>query len=156
MFGNIITICNVLKQRHSFLGHIPFKNGDSFVSFHFPLVGELAFSSPKALNHSCGPLVRNKWFLQAPSSPHHMAEEVAAEEVAVPLSHCRNSHSRMPHTAPQRQCFLLLTFYAIAHGNIKILFHQDQCKENHRLRLQQAKESIKYFHQHHSIQMVSD
>lgn len=32
---------------------------------------------------------------------------------------------------------------------------KDQCKENHRLRLQQAAESIKYFHQHHSIQMVS-
>lgn len=31
----------------------------------------------------------------------------------------------------------------------------DQCKENHRLRLQQAAASIKYFHQHHSIQMVS-
>ncbi|XP_014644164.1 PREDICTED: WASP homolog-associated protein with actin, membranes and microtubules [Ceratotherium simum simum] len=30
---------------------------------------------------------------------------------------------------------------------------RDQCKENHQLRLQQAEESIKYFHQHHSIQM---
>ncbi|XP_008565815.1 PREDICTED: WASP homolog-associated protein with actin, membranes and microtubules [Galeopterus variegatus] len=33
---------------------------------------------------------------------------------------------------------------------------KDQCKENHRLRLQQAKESIRYFHQHHSIQMKRD
>ncbi|KAM8780290.1 WASP homolog-associated protein with actin, membranes and microtubules [Rhynchonycteris naso] len=33
---------------------------------------------------------------------------------------------------------------------------KDQCKENHRLRLQQAEESIRYFHQHHSIQMKRD
>ncbi|XP_064123257.1 WASP homolog-associated protein with actin, membranes and microtubules isoform X5 [Loxodonta africana] len=32
----------------------------------------------------------------------------------------------------------------------------DQCKENHRLRLQQAEESVKYFHQHHSTQMKRD
>ncbi|XP_054445121.1 WASP homolog-associated protein with actin, membranes and microtubules [Pteronotus mesoamericanus] len=33
---------------------------------------------------------------------------------------------------------------------------KDQCKENHRLRLQQAEESVRYFHQHHSIQMKRD
>uniref|UniRef100_I3MSK3 WASP homolog associated with actin, golgi membranes and microtubules n=1 Tax=Ictidomys tridecemlineatus TaxID=43179 RepID=I3MSK3_ICTTR len=33
---------------------------------------------------------------------------------------------------------------------------KDQCKENHRLRLQQAEESTRYFHQHHSIQMKRD
>uniref|UniRef100_G3T606 WASP homolog associated with actin, golgi membranes and microtubules n=1 Tax=Loxodonta africana TaxID=9785 RepID=G3T606_LOXAF len=33
---------------------------------------------------------------------------------------------------------------------------KDQCKENHRLRLQQAEESVKYFHQHHSTQMKRD
>ncbi|XP_076978447.1 WASP homolog-associated protein with actin, membranes and microtubules [Tamandua tetradactyla] len=33
---------------------------------------------------------------------------------------------------------------------------RDQCTENHRLRLQQAAESVKYFHQHHSIQMKRD
>ncbi|XP_007943365.1 WASP homolog-associated protein with actin, membranes and microtubules [Orycteropus afer afer] len=33
---------------------------------------------------------------------------------------------------------------------------KDHCKENHRLRLQQAEESIKYFHQHHNIQMKRD
>ncbi|MXQ82851.1 hypothetical protein E5288_WYG022663 [Bos mutus] len=32
---------------------------------------------------------------------------------------------------------------------------KDQCKENHRLRLQQAEERIKYSHQHHSVQRVS-
>uniref|UniRef100_A0A8C5KLY4 WAS protein homolog associated with actin, golgi membranes and microtubules n=1 Tax=Jaculus jaculus TaxID=51337 RepID=A0A8C5KLY4_JACJA len=33
---------------------------------------------------------------------------------------------------------------------------KDYCKENHRLRLQQANESIRHFHQHHSIQMKRD
>ncbi|KAM9711972.1 WASP homolog-associated protein with actin, membranes and microtubules isoform 2-T2 [Dama dama] len=33
---------------------------------------------------------------------------------------------------------------------------KDQCKENHRLRLQQAEERIKYFHQHHSVQRKRD
>ncbi|KAF6079954.1 WASP-like protein associated with actin, golgi membranes and microtubules [Phyllostomus discolor] len=33
---------------------------------------------------------------------------------------------------------------------------KDQCKENHRLRLQQAEESVRCFHQHHSIQMKRD
>ncbi|XP_077630401.1 WASP homolog-associated protein with actin, membranes and microtubules [Crocuta crocuta] len=33
---------------------------------------------------------------------------------------------------------------------------QDQCRENHRLRLQLAAESMKRFHQHHSIQMRRD
>uniref|UniRef100_A0A8C6W7D0 WAS protein homolog associated with actin, golgi membranes and microtubules n=1 Tax=Nannospalax galili TaxID=1026970 RepID=A0A8C6W7D0_NANGA len=33
---------------------------------------------------------------------------------------------------------------------------KDHCKENHRLRLKQAKESIRYFHQHHTIQMKRD
>uniref|UniRef100_A0A8D2B5I7 WASP homolog associated with actin, golgi membranes and microtubules n=1 Tax=Sciurus vulgaris TaxID=55149 RepID=A0A8D2B5I7_SCIVU len=33
---------------------------------------------------------------------------------------------------------------------------KDHCKENHRLRLQQAEESTRYFHQHHSIQMKRD
>ncbi|XP_058592429.1 WASP homolog-associated protein with actin, membranes and microtubules [Neofelis nebulosa] len=33
---------------------------------------------------------------------------------------------------------------------------RDQCKENHRLRLQLAAESMKHFHQHHSIQMKRD
>ncbi|XP_004398313.1 PREDICTED: WASP homolog-associated protein with actin, membranes and microtubules [Odobenus rosmarus divergens] len=33
---------------------------------------------------------------------------------------------------------------------------QDQCKENHRLRLQLAEESRKHFHQHHSIQVKRD
>ncbi|XP_058150722.1 WASP homolog-associated protein with actin, membranes and microtubules isoform X2 [Dasypus novemcinctus] len=33
---------------------------------------------------------------------------------------------------------------------------KDQCKENHQLRLQQAEESVKYFHRHHSIQMKRD
>nr|KAF6399517.1 WASP-like protein associated with actin, golgi membranes and microtubules [Molossus molossus] len=33
---------------------------------------------------------------------------------------------------------------------------KDQCKENHRLRLQKAEESVKYFHQHHNIQMKRD
>uniref|UniRef100_A0A8C3YK61 WASP homolog associated with actin, golgi membranes and microtubules n=1 Tax=Catagonus wagneri TaxID=51154 RepID=A0A8C3YK61_9CETA len=33
---------------------------------------------------------------------------------------------------------------------------RDQCKENHRLRLQQAEESIKYFHRHHSVQRKRD
>lgn len=32
---------------------------------------------------------------------------------------------------------------------------KDRCKENHRLRLLQAEESIKNFHQHHSVQRVS-
>ncbi|XP_030892473.1 WASP homolog-associated protein with actin, membranes and microtubules [Leptonychotes weddellii] len=33
---------------------------------------------------------------------------------------------------------------------------QDQCKENHRLRLQLAEDSRKHFHQHHSIQVKRD
>ncbi|XP_053768524.1 WASP homolog-associated protein with actin, membranes and microtubules [Desmodus rotundus] len=33
---------------------------------------------------------------------------------------------------------------------------KDQCKENHQLRLQQAEESVRYFHQHHSVQMKRD
>ncbi|MBW03496.1 WAS protein homolog associated with actin, golgi membranes and microtubules, partial [Eschrichtius robustus] len=33
---------------------------------------------------------------------------------------------------------------------------KDHCKENHRLRLQQAEESIKYLHQHHSVQRKRD
>ncbi|XP_016071143.1 PREDICTED: WASP homolog-associated protein with actin, membranes and microtubules [Miniopterus natalensis] len=33
---------------------------------------------------------------------------------------------------------------------------KDRCKENHRLRLRQAEESERYFHQHHSIQMKRD
>ncbi|KAI5237242.1 WASP homolog-associated protein with actin, membranes and microtubules [Manis pentadactyla] len=33
---------------------------------------------------------------------------------------------------------------------------EDQCKEHHRLRLQQAEESIRHFHQHHRIQMKRD
>jgi hypothetical protein len=33
--------------------------------------------------------------------------------------------------------------------------HQDHCRENHQLRLQQAKQSLRHLHQHHSIQMVS-
>uniref|UniRef100_A0A8D0L758 WASP homolog associated with actin, golgi membranes and microtubules n=1 Tax=Sphenodon punctatus TaxID=8508 RepID=A0A8D0L758_SPHPU len=32
---------------------------------------------------------------------------------------------------------------------------KDQCEERHRTRLQQAQESTKYLHQHHSIQLVS-
>ncbi|ERE80549.1 putative WASP homolog-associated protein [Cricetulus griseus] len=30
---------------------------------------------------------------------------------------------------------------------------KDHCRENHQLRLQQAQQSVKYFHQHHNIQM---
>ncbi|CAK7295567.1 WASP homolog-associated protein with actin, membranes and microtubules [Vulpes lagopus] len=33
---------------------------------------------------------------------------------------------------------------------------KDQCKENHRLRLQLAEERMKHFHQHHSIQVKRD
>uniref|UniRef100_A0A452TZK4 WASP homolog associated with actin, golgi membranes and microtubules n=1 Tax=Ursus maritimus TaxID=29073 RepID=A0A452TZK4_URSMA len=33
---------------------------------------------------------------------------------------------------------------------------QDQCRQNHRLRLQLAEESVKRFHQHHSIQVKRD
>ncbi|KAM7230866.1 hypothetical protein CapIbe_018356 [Capra ibex] len=33
---------------------------------------------------------------------------------------------------------------------------KDQCKENHRLRLQQAEERVKYSHQHHSVQRKRD
>ncbi|XP_032692793.1 WASP homolog-associated protein with actin, membranes and microtubules [Lontra canadensis] len=33
---------------------------------------------------------------------------------------------------------------------------QDQCRENHRLRLQLAEESVKHFHQHHRIQVKRD
>lgn len=36
-----------------------------------------------------------------------------------------------------------------------VLSSQDQCRQNHRLRLQLAEESVKRFHQHHSIQVVS-